>query len=324
MKKIQWDHFIHCDPNVPMGKPVVKGTRLSVEFILGLYAEGWTEDQILENCPDLTKESLLAVFAYTSDCLEAPMTKQNNKMVQCADCRKHRPENEPLCPYCGSDKRRFDEEVNETLNITDYSTASIPISASKIDIPSATMATATTLIPKSIIEAPKEEGRDLAVSNFFLEKNQDFEGVKDKLPEILADLIEGRTDSYISRSGDGNKVLVFNNCNIYGSAIGEKDVHSEGMTFVQEWNSLQNTLDIENLRDNLVLLRKELIKRAKTDPEFEAVNQVSMALDDLKKANGPTMLRRLRNCGTWVLDVAKDIGVSVVSKLIEGKLGGIF
>ena len=69
MKKIEWGNFIHSDPNVLLGKPVVKGTRLAVEFILGLYAEGWTEDQILENYPILTKESLLAVFAYTHECM---------------------------------------------------------------------------------------------------------------------------------------------------------------------------------------------------------------------------------------------------------------
>ena len=69
MNKIEWDNFIHSDPSVLLGKPVVMGTRLSVEFILGLYAEGWTEDQILENYPNLTKESLLAVFAYTRECM---------------------------------------------------------------------------------------------------------------------------------------------------------------------------------------------------------------------------------------------------------------
>jgi len=69
MKKIEWGNFIHSDPDVLLGKPVVKGTRLSVEFILGLYAQGWTENQILENYPNLTKEILLAVFAYTHDCM---------------------------------------------------------------------------------------------------------------------------------------------------------------------------------------------------------------------------------------------------------------
>jgi uncharacterized protein (DUF433 family) len=69
MKNIEWASYIHSDPSVLLGKPVVKGTRLSVEFILGLYAEGWTEDQILETYPNLTKESLLAIFAYTHECM---------------------------------------------------------------------------------------------------------------------------------------------------------------------------------------------------------------------------------------------------------------
>jgi len=45
---IAWAQYIHEDPNVLLGKPVVKGTRLSVEFILDLYAAGWTEQQVLE------------------------------------------------------------------------------------------------------------------------------------------------------------------------------------------------------------------------------------------------------------------------------------
>ena len=56
MAEIDWRKFIHSDPAVLLGKPVVKGTRLSVEFILGLYSEGWAEQQILENYPALTNE----------------------------------------------------------------------------------------------------------------------------------------------------------------------------------------------------------------------------------------------------------------------------
>ena len=59
---IDWRKFIHSDPEILLGKPVVKGTRLSVEFILGLFAEGWTEQQVLENYPTLTTESIKAVF----------------------------------------------------------------------------------------------------------------------------------------------------------------------------------------------------------------------------------------------------------------------
>jgi len=66
---IDWREFIHSDPEILLGKPVVKGTRLSVEFILGLFAEGWTEQQVLENYPTLTTESIKAVFAFTADCM---------------------------------------------------------------------------------------------------------------------------------------------------------------------------------------------------------------------------------------------------------------
>lgn len=66
---IDWKKFIHSDPKVLLGKPVVKGTRLSVEFILGLFAGGWTEKQVFENYPTLTVESLQAVFAFAADCM---------------------------------------------------------------------------------------------------------------------------------------------------------------------------------------------------------------------------------------------------------------
>lgn len=69
MADIDWRKHIHSNPDVLLGKPIVKGTRLSVEFILGLFAEGWTEQQVLENYPTLTTDSLRAVFAFATDCM---------------------------------------------------------------------------------------------------------------------------------------------------------------------------------------------------------------------------------------------------------------
>lgn len=66
---MEWQNYIHSDPNVLVGKPVVRGTRLAVEFLLQLKANGWKEEDILENYPSLTKESLQAVFAYAADSL---------------------------------------------------------------------------------------------------------------------------------------------------------------------------------------------------------------------------------------------------------------
>ena len=66
---MDWRQHIHCNPSILVGKPVVKGTRLSVEFLLGLFAAGWTEQQVLENYPTLTPEGLRAVFAFAADCI---------------------------------------------------------------------------------------------------------------------------------------------------------------------------------------------------------------------------------------------------------------
>ncbi|MGF1482601.1 MAG: DUF433 domain-containing protein [Cyanophyceae cyanobacterium] len=66
---MDWQNYIHANPEVLVGKPVVRETRLSVEFLLGLLSVGRTEQQILENYPSLTAESLQAVFAFATDCI---------------------------------------------------------------------------------------------------------------------------------------------------------------------------------------------------------------------------------------------------------------
>jgi uncharacterized protein (DUF433 family) len=64
---MDWREHIHSDPEILAGKPVVKGTRLSVDFLLELFANGWSEDQVLESYPNLTRDSLRAVFAFAAE-----------------------------------------------------------------------------------------------------------------------------------------------------------------------------------------------------------------------------------------------------------------
>ncbi len=51
---------IEVNPAILVGKPVIKGTRLAVEFLLELMAEGWSTDEILRNYPQLTVDDLWA------------------------------------------------------------------------------------------------------------------------------------------------------------------------------------------------------------------------------------------------------------------------
>jgi uncharacterized protein (DUF433 family) len=62
---------IVLDPAVLAGKPVIRGTRLSVDFVIGLMADGWNEVDILRNYPGITREDLAACLAYARDMLKA-------------------------------------------------------------------------------------------------------------------------------------------------------------------------------------------------------------------------------------------------------------
>ncbi|MCI0508196.1 MAG: DUF433 domain-containing protein [Gammaproteobacteria bacterium] len=67
---MNWREHMVVDPNILVGKPVIKGTRLSVDFLLKLLASGWTEQQLFDNYPQLKPEDLRAIFAFVHECLE--------------------------------------------------------------------------------------------------------------------------------------------------------------------------------------------------------------------------------------------------------------
>ena len=58
---------ITADPKILVGKLIVRGTRLSVDFLLGLMADGWSEADILDSYPGLTREDLAACLTYARD-----------------------------------------------------------------------------------------------------------------------------------------------------------------------------------------------------------------------------------------------------------------
>ena len=66
-EEIDWRRYVHADPAILVGKPVVKGTRLGVEFVLRLFAAGWTTDQVLDGYPSLDPEKLRAIFAFAAE-----------------------------------------------------------------------------------------------------------------------------------------------------------------------------------------------------------------------------------------------------------------
>ena len=66
--------LIVANPQILGGKPCVKGTRLSVEFLLELAASGATQEQVLSQYPQLTADGLAAAFQYAADVLKGEQT----------------------------------------------------------------------------------------------------------------------------------------------------------------------------------------------------------------------------------------------------------
>ncbi len=67
---MNWQDRILVDPGVLTGKPVIKGTRLAVEFLIELLAERWTHEQILKNYPQLTEDDIQAALHYAAEVLK--------------------------------------------------------------------------------------------------------------------------------------------------------------------------------------------------------------------------------------------------------------
>lgn len=70
MKKEQLLERIVLNPKVMVGKPVIRGTRLTVDFILNLLAQGATENEILDEYKSLTYEDIQACFLFATKSLK--------------------------------------------------------------------------------------------------------------------------------------------------------------------------------------------------------------------------------------------------------------
>ncbi|PHI17953.1 hypothetical protein CEQ90_20455 [Lewinellaceae bacterium SD302] len=76
-----WKDHIDADGAILLGKPVIKGTRLSVEFIVERLADGWTFDEIIENYPNVTQDSIKAIHSYIYDFMKDSKIYHINKKV---------------------------------------------------------------------------------------------------------------------------------------------------------------------------------------------------------------------------------------------------
>jgi uncharacterized protein (DUF433 family) len=64
---MNWKDRITVDPKVLVGKPIIRGTRISVELLMERLADGWSVEQIIESYPRVTREDVLAAIAFVTE-----------------------------------------------------------------------------------------------------------------------------------------------------------------------------------------------------------------------------------------------------------------
>jgi uncharacterized protein (DUF433 family) len=68
---MEWRDRIVVDPEILVGKPLIKGTRIAVELVIDLLGRGYTKEQVLEQYDHLTPEDVQACLAYAAEVLQS-------------------------------------------------------------------------------------------------------------------------------------------------------------------------------------------------------------------------------------------------------------
>jgi uncharacterized protein (DUF433 family) len=68
---VEWREHIVIDPDILVGKPVIRGTRIAVDLVIDLLGRGWTVDQVLAEYDHLSRENIQACLAYSAEILRS-------------------------------------------------------------------------------------------------------------------------------------------------------------------------------------------------------------------------------------------------------------
>jgi len=206
----------------------------------------------------------------------------------------------------------IDEEIKEEFILKDITSGLITVTSTSIDLTSGVSATTTTTLPPEILSRSAIE-RGVAITDEIVKKDRALKDIEVELPAEVNRLLQKGQDSVALKRGHN---YYYFKCNFYGSSFGGEN-QSVNMTFVNAWNLMKDSTDIESLKNEIPLLVKELIKHAENESDYEKIANVIQAMDELKKANGPGMLQHLKKAGKWVLDVALETGKDIAAKVIS-------
>lgn len=195
-------------------------------------------------------------------------------------------------------------------NHKDYSAS---INLAIIDTELGTTVSGTTNLPRSLYERPKEE-RDNRASQLIVERNEQIREAEKSLTGAVHRILENPNSSEQLTEG---KLIIVMNSNFYGSALAG-DVYQPNVTLIQEWNQVKNDIDIDKLKNEIEEAIGIMQKSAIKGEHYTDIANLSFAIDELKKADGPEMLKYLKLMRKFGLDVIKGMGSSILVTLLLG------
>jgi len=202
-------------------------------------------------------------------------------------------------------------EDSENKNMPKILTASIDYVA--IDTESGVTVSGTTNLPETLYKKPIKE-RDLSASQLLIQRNEKIKEVESLVTEVVHNVLE--TPNSSAQGKEGN-LFIFLNSNFYGSSVGG-DVHEVNITLIQEWNQIKNEINTKQLLTEFEKVIQRVQEQAKEDQHRTDLANITLARDELNKADGPAMLKYLRKVGGFGLDIIKAVGSEILIKLITG------
>lgn len=182
-----------------------------------------------------------------------------------------------------------------------------------IDIDSGTTVSGTTQVPQAIYRQAQPE-RDMSASRLIIEKDKNIRQAEAILPEVVNRVLENKNTSAYSKGGN---VFLFVNSNFYGSAVGG-DVREANITLINEWHEVKNEIDMKKLLTEFEEVIHRVQEQAKEDEQRTDLANITLARDELNKADGPAMLKYLKKIGEFSKEIIIEIGAETLKKIITG------
>lgn len=183
-----------------------------------------------------------------------------------------------------------------------------------IDRRSGVTSSGSTSIPSYLFKQERDD-RSYNASRLIYKAHPEVKEVEGEMSEVMSTLLEKADESAFIQKG--NNFYLFNS-QIYGSIAGG-DVQ-QNWIYVEKWTQVKNEIDTDRLLAELEKVIELAKNKANTNEHLTDLAYLTLARDELRKADGPAMLKYLKKVGSFGRDIAVGVISGYLDKLMSGQL----